>query len=140
MNILSFKLGDDLFGIDLKNVKEINRNIEYTKVPRASDNIVGLFNMRGQVVTLFNLARIFGYDNKVKEGKVTCIILDSQEGSLEHRGFIIDLSGDVVEVAEDMWELPPANISTQENKNIKAVVHFENEILRIIDPNIFWIG
>jgi len=51
-NILSFNLCDNLLGVDVTLVKEINRNIEYTPIPGAKDSIVGFFNMRGQVVTL----------------------------------------------------------------------------------------
>ena len=47
--ILTFYLQGELFGIDIKLVKEINRKINYTKVPGAPDFVVGLFNMRGQV-------------------------------------------------------------------------------------------
>ena len=134
MNILTFWLGDELFGIDLTNVKEINRNIEYTTVPRANKNIVGLFNMRGQVVTLFNLASILGYQGIDPKGKATCFILDFETGSADQRGFIIDGSGDVIEVHESQCELPPANVNSQENKFIKMLVKLDNELLRIVEP------
>jgi purine-binding chemotaxis protein CheW len=133
MNILSFWLGDELFGIDLCNVKEINRNVEYTTVPRADKKIVGLFNMRGQVVTLFDLAAILGYSNKKPSGKVTCIILDLENNTTEQRGFIIDKSGDVMEVDENQCEMPPANINSFECKFIKTIVRLENNILRVVE-------
>ena len=48
----------ELFGIDIGLVKEINRKIKYTEVPGAPEHIVGLYNMRGQVVTIFDVACI----------------------------------------------------------------------------------
>lgn len=138
MKILSFWIDEELFGVELTQVKEINRNIEYSTVPRAPQNIVGLFNMRGQVVTLFNLSFILGYNNEIKEGKATCIILKSQAGSTNQKGFIIDKSGDVIEVNEGSYENPPANVDGSESKYIKTVVKLENELLRILEPDILF--
>ncbi len=135
MKVLSFWLDDELFGIELSYVKEINRNIEYTSVPKAPRNIVGLFNMRGQIVTLFNLADILGYGINIREGKTTCIILRNTGDSANQMGFVIDKSGDVIEVEEDMCELLPANMDENEAKYIKTVVRLKNELLRIIEPD-----
>ncbi|MBC7765092.1 MAG: purine-binding chemotaxis protein CheW [Hyphomonadaceae bacterium] len=138
MNILSFWLSNELYGIELTKVKEINRNIEFTKIPKAKADIAGLFNMRGQVVTLFNLAYILGYDCAIKQGAATCIILKCEPGSPNQHGFMIDKSGDVIEVADEMFEQPPANVVAQESKYIKSVVRLENELLRMLDPEILF--
>lgn len=138
MKILSFWIAGELFGVELTKVKEINRNIEYSTVPRAPENIVGLFNMRGQVVTLFNLAFILGYDVELHEEKATCIILKSEVGSTNQRGFVIDKSGDVIDVEEENCEKPPANVDLTESNYIKTVVRLENELLRILEPEILF--
>src|SRR5689334_11872097 len=122
LKVLSFRVAGELFGIWVTTVKEINRNIEYTAVPRSPGNIAGLFNMRGQIVTLFNLAAMLGYDVEVKPGKVSCIILKSETGSPNQRGFIIERTGDVIDVSEEMCELPPVNLKEAEVKYFKAVV------------------
>ena len=134
--ILSFRLSGELFGIEINNVKEINRNIEYTAVPRSQKNIAGVFNMRGQIVTIFNLAGIIGYNDDIHGERVTCIILKSEQGNSNHRGVIIESTGDVIDVAEDMCEPPPANIDNVGKKYIKDVVRLENDLLRIIDTDL----
>ncbi len=68
----------NLFGIDINAVKEIDRNIDYTPVPDAAPHIVGLLNMRGQIVTLINLARLMGYENHAPQERPACIILKKQ--------------------------------------------------------------
>lgn len=136
IKVLSFRLSDELFGIEINDVKEINRNVEYTAVPRAQSNIVGLFNMRGQIVTIFNLAGIIGYNEDVANDRVTCIILKSEQGNSNHRGFIIERTGDVIDVAEDMCEPPPANIDSIGKKYIKDVVQLENDLMRIINTDL----
>jgi purine-binding chemotaxis protein CheW len=138
LKILSFWLENELFGIELNYVKEINRNIEYTKVQRSEKNIVGLFNMRGQIVTIFNLADFLGYDTEIKKKKATCIILKSEQGSPNQKGFIIDKSEDVVDIDEKICEKPPANIDSYETKYIKTVVRLENQLLRVVEADMIF--
>lgn len=136
MKILSFWIKNELFGIDISFVKEINRNIEYTAVQRSPDMIVGLFNMRGQIVTIFNLAKLLGYDSEVNKTRATCIILKSNTGDPNQKGFIIDKTEDVMDLDEKYCEKPPANAGYNENKYVKLVVKLENDLLRVIGPDL----
>lgn len=132
--ILSFRLEKELFGIEITSVKEINRNVEYTIVPNAPKSFVGLFNMRGQIVSLFNLATILGYEKKPFVSKATCIILKCEPDNPNQRGFVIDKTGDVLDIEEDVCEDPPANVDVFEYKHVKKVARLDNELLLIIDP------
>jgi purine-binding chemotaxis protein CheW len=132
--VLSFRLAGELFGIEINQVKEINRNVEYTAVPRAPDTIVGLFNMRGQIVTLFNLAKILGFDQPFEAGKVTCIILKSAPNNPNQQGFLIEATGDVIDLEEAMCEPPPANVDAVSCKYVKKVARLERELVMIIEP------
>lgn len=138
IKVLSFRLAGELFGIEINYVKEINRNVEYTIVPRAPDKIVGLFNMRGQIVTLFNLAKILGYPWSNEKGKVTCIILKSPPNNPNQQGFLIDATGDVLDLDESLCEPPPANIDGRNFQYIRKVARLENELLMIIEPDLIF--
>ncbi|OPX88727.1 response regulator [Pelotomaculum sp. PtaB.Bin117] len=130
--ILSFYLCENLFGLDITAVKEINRNIEYTLVPDAPSHIIGLLNMRGQIVTLFNLARLMGYEQENKR-RSTCIILKNKADNPDYVGFLIDRPGSVIDVDEDICESPPANMGSLENKFLSEVVKLKDELLLIIN-------
>jgi len=138
MKVLSFRIADGLFGMDITHVKEINRNVEYTTVPGAADIIVGLFNMRGQVVTLFDLGSILGYTLTKKKGKGTCIILKSEQGNQNHTGFLIDDANEVLDIDDDICEKPPANIDQSESKYIIKVARLQSELLQIVDPRLIF--
>lgn len=131
--VLTFYIGNNLFGIDILAVKEINRNIEYTAVPGAPPHIIGLLNMRGQIVTLFNLAYLMGYGGEAGKDALTCVILKNRPDNPDYAGFLIDRPGSSVEVAEEICEPPPANTGNVENKFISEVVKLEGELLMIID-------
>ena len=130
--VLTFYMGGSLFGIDILAVKEINRNIEYTAVPDAPPHVSGLLNMRGQVVTLFNLAGLMGYENSDK-GLPSCIILKNSHENPYFVGFFIDKPGSVLDIDEDNCEPAPANMSLAENKFVSEVVKLESGLLMIIN-------
>ena len=133
LTLLTFRVKNILFGIEISFVREINRNVEYTNVPGAPKNIVGLFNMRGHIVVLYNLSYMFNYSNDSIPQGSTCIVLKSVGEAQDHKGFFIDKTGDVLNVEEDSIELPPANASGQEFDYIKSVVKLEKELLLLLD-------
>lgn len=132
--VLTFYLRDNLLGIDITLVKEIDRNVEYTPVPGADPHIAGLFNMRGQVVTLLDISKIMGYEDNNWERKVSCIILKAGAGDQSQAGFLIDRFGDVLDINDDECEPPPANAGGISGEFIKKVVKLKQELLIILDP------
>lgn len=134
LTLLTFRIRDTLFGIEIEAVREINRNVEYTVVPDAPADIVGLFNMRGHIVVLYNLSYLFrNPDCAVRQGS-TCIVLKSAGENQDNNGFFIDQTGDVLGVEEASLEPPPANASCPELTYVKNVAKLEKELLLLLDP------
>jgi purine-binding chemotaxis protein CheW len=129
--VLTFYLGESLFGIDIKKVKEINRKVEYTPIPGAKSQISGLYNMRGQIVTLFDLAQILGYEPQAGKGRSDCIILKPTASNPDQIGFLINAPGEVIEVDEKMCESPPSNDRIAGDL-LEKVVKLEGQLLLII--------
>lgn len=133
LKVLTFYLSGSLLGVDVTLVKEINRNVDYTPVPGSQDHIVGFLNMRGQVVTLFHLARLMNLEAGEERKGRTCVILKAPRDP-DQVGFLIDQPGDVIDIDGEELELPPANIGGIEGEFIQSVVKLEKELLIIIDP------
>lgn len=131
-------MGGYLFGIDILTVKEINRNVEYTPVPDAPPHIVGLLNMRGQVVTLFDLAGLMGYRLSSGNGRSTCIILKNSPENQDYIGFFIDYPGSVIDIDDDSCEPPPPNVSIMENKFVDQIVKLDEGLLLIINNSAIY--
>lgn len=136
-NVLSFRLCDQLLGVDVTLVKEINRNVEYILIPGAKDHIVGFFNMRGQVVTLFDLAKLLNLGEMKAQEKMICIVLKSPKDP-NQVGFLIDSPGDVLEYLVEDNEATPANVGTEVSEYIESVIKLKGELLMVINTkNIF---
>lgn len=130
--VLTFYLGGSLCGIDIALAKEINRTIKYTSVPGGAAHIVGLLNLRGNVVTLFDLAQILSFPEKEDRLGAKCIIL-REIFNRDQVGFFIDKLGEVMDVIPDMCELPPANIRNSAGQFIAEVVKCNTQVVLILD-------
>ena len=131
--LLTFYLCGSLCGIDIRVAKEINRNITYTFVPGASKHVVGLLNLRSQIVTLLDLAQLLNFEQIGERKNEYCIILKSQLDKPDLVGFFIDKLGDVIDVTPDMCQPAPASIIAIDNYFIREVVKLEDEIVLVLD-------
>lgn len=132
--LLAFYLGEALFGIEITKVKEINRNVEFMPVPEAPPDVAGLFNMRGQIVTLLDLTRILRGKCCEEKQRTACIILKTTPDNPDYAGFIIDKPKDVISIKEEWCESVPANIDDIESEYLKEIVKLEDELIMVIDP------
>jgi purine-binding chemotaxis protein CheW len=132
--ILSFYINQNLFGVDIRIVKEINRNVHYTDVPDSDEMIIGLFNMRGHVVTLFNIHKYLEGKSQVVGEKNNCIILKSFDDDINHTGFFVDRLGSVLDIEDEYLEPSPSNLSNVEAQCIEGIAKLETELLIVIQP------
>ncbi len=124
---VTFRIDEFFLGIDITMVREINRVLDITDVPQAPDYVLGLINLRGQTVTVFDLG--------VRLGMAPRFITDQTHNIIfkhETIGLLVDQIGDVVSVDEEKIVPPPANTGTIEAEFIEGVVELENELLMIL--------
>jgi len=143
----SFYLGQDLFGIEILLVREINRNPQITPVEHAPNFIAGLMNLRGQIVTVMDLGIRLGLPKQALSNQSRCIVLKTQqelasrgadeifvrEAPSEFLGLLVDSVDDMVSVDEVQVELPPANVGQVSEKYLTGVVKLENKLVAILD-------
>lgn len=143
----SFHIGDTLFGIDILLVREINRSIEITPVDLVANSIRGLINLRGQLVTIFDLGIQLGMKKTEISGTTRSIILKTNcevanlvnTTELEDStcddvvGFLVDKIGDIITTDTDTIQPPPAHLTGIERKFIKGVYKLERELLIILN-------
>lgn len=131
--LLTFYLSGHFFGVDTSLIKEINRNLDYTPVPDVNPKISGLFNLRGQVITLFQLDQCLGIKDLHKTPQTMCIILKPFLGEEDQVGFFIDTTGDVIEFEKYENDLLPANVQNIPKEYCEGVLKMNNNVLLILD-------
>lgn len=131
--ILTFYIAGELFGIDVNLVKEITRNIEYTPLLNGKKYIKGLMNLRGNIVTIFDLELILDKKTDKEITSLQCIVLKT--GDNEQLGFLVDRTGDVIEVKKESFCELPEDIIEAKESFISSVIKGQGELLKILDFN-----
>ncbi len=126
----TFYVGGALYGIDILNIQEINKNFEITKVPQASDYVEGILNLRGKIVTIIDLGKKLGLEPVNKDKDNRNIIVNSDD---EHIGLLVDSISDVVLAQKSDIEPAPSNIGGAKEKFFQGVLKTETQLIGILD-------
>lgn len=148
MQFTTFYVGNTFFGINILQVKEINNNMRLTPVPDSPESIKGLMNLRGQIITIFDLSVRLGRQATGITKNTRNLIMKTDAETLRLRsdglltsvdlvgndgvGFIVDEIGDVVEVDADEIEPAPANVQDVQKEFISGVVELEDRLLILL--------
>jgi purine-binding chemotaxis protein CheW len=105
---LTFKLGDEEYGLEILKVQEIIRMQKVTKVPRAPEFVRGVINLRGKVIPVIELRKKFSMEEQ-EDTERTCIIVVriERDGAPIIMGIIIDEVKEVLDIdAANIEETP----------------------------------
>jgi purine-binding chemotaxis protein CheW len=131
---LTFKLGNEVFGIDVAKVREILDFTTITEIPRTPEFMSGVINLRGNVVPVVDLRLCFQMSKTVRT-RNTCIVV--VEVLLESESTVIGALADSVEEVIDLEpdQIKPApKIGTQISTDfIKGMGTRENQFIMILD-------
>jgi len=130
LQLVSFKIGTEEFGVDILKVQEINRMLEVTRVPNAPEYVDGVINLRGKVIPIINLRRRFGMERK-ERGKDTRIVVVELKGRVV--GFVVDAVSEVLRIPKSVTEPPPPLVAGVEAEYITAVGKLEDRLLILLD-------
>ncbi|MBI4857322.1 MAG: chemotaxis protein CheW [Acetobacterium sp.] len=131
LKILCFKSGNNLYGIETRYVKEINRHPEITAIPLAPPMVAGMMNLRGQVVSLLDFEKLLGCPTE--QPKKHSIVLKKEPGEADVMALLVEQAADVIDVAEALCERPMPYLENEYGTIIKFIAKLEQELLIIID-------
>jgi purine-binding chemotaxis protein CheW len=129
LQLVTFRLGEEEYALDILTVREINRMMEITRVPRAPDFIEGVVNLRGNVIPVLDLRKRFGLPPRERD-KATRIIVT--EVGTRVVGFIVDMVKEVLRIRSDTVE-PPGEITGVDAEYILGVGKVEDRLLILLD-------
>ena len=130
VELASFFVGEALCGMDILKVQEINKLIEMTRVPQAPEYVLGILNLRGEIVTIIDLGKKLGLKSTEISDKTRNIIVNSKG---EHIGLMVEKISDVVQAKFEKIEAPPANIGGVQGKYFTGVLKTKDRLIGILD-------
>jgi purine-binding chemotaxis protein CheW len=126
----TFYLNGLFFGVEVLNVQEVLRHQPMTRVPLASATVRGLINLRGQIVTALDLRRRLELPERGTDEQPMNIVVRTGEGAVS---LLVDEIGDVVEMADDIFERPPETVSGVARELVRGVYQMKERLLLILD-------
>ena len=130
VELATFYIGDVLCGMDILKVQEINKLMQMTKVPQAPDYVLGILNLRGQIVTILDLGKKLGLGETDISENPRNIIVNSAGG---HVGLLVRRISDVVSADMEKRERAPANMSGIQGEFFTGVYKTNDNLIGILD-------
>ncbi|HHH47584.1 MAG TPA: chemotaxis protein CheW [Gammaproteobacteria bacterium] len=129
---VTFRLENEKYGINVMQVQEVLRVSEIAPVPGAPDYVLGIINLRGNVVTVIDTRKRFGLTPKEMDDATRIVIIESDEQVV---GILVDSVAEVVDLRVSEMEAAP-NVGTEESaKFIQGVASHDDELLILVDLN-----
>jgi purine-binding chemotaxis protein CheW len=126
----TFFLDGQYFGIDVLKVQEIIRYQEMTRVPLAPPVVLGLINLRGQIVTALDLRRQLGMAERPSDLLPVNVVVRTDDGAVS---FLVDEIGDVLRVSEEEFERPPETLHSAARELIRGAYKLDDKLLMILN-------
>lgn len=130
MELATFYLGEAICGIDILDIREINKKMDMTAVPQAPEYVRGILNLRGQIVTVIDLHKKLGLSESTLDNRARNIIVNSARESI---GLLVSRIGDFVTARTAEVAAPPANIGELQGKYFTGVTETKNQLIGILN-------
>ncbi len=128
LQLVTFKLGTEEFGVDILKVQEINKMMNITRIPNAPAFIEGVINLRGKIIPIVDLRKRLGFREQPYD-KSTRIIVVELEGLV--LGFIVD--SEVLRIPGNTIEPPPSMVAGIESEYIEGVGKLDDRLLILLE-------
>lgn len=127
---VTFFLENEKYGIQVMQVQEVLRVTEIAPVPGAPDYVLGIINLRGNVVTVVDARKRFGLPEKESDDATRIVIIESGDQVV---GILVDSVAEVVDLHANDIEAAP-NVGTDESSRyIQGVSSQGEELLILVD-------
>jgi purine-binding chemotaxis protein CheW len=130
LQLVTFSIADEEFGVDILKVQEIIRTMEISKVPRAPDFVEGVINLRGKVIPIIDLRCRFGLEHKPHDKNTRIIVIEMADVIV---GFVVDAVSEVLRIPASTVEPPPPVVAGMDSEYISGVGKLEGSLLILLD-------
>lgn len=132
IQLVTFRLKDETYGINVMQVQEVLRITEIAPVPGAPQYVLGIINLRGNVVTVIDTRTRFGLPTTERDDASRIVIIESEEQVV---GILVDSVAEVVELRHSEIDSAP-NIGNEESaRYIQGVASRDEDLLIVVDLN-----
>lgn len=129
---VTFRVGPELFGVPLAEVQEIIRMPEVVQVPLAPGSLEGVANLRGAILPITNLRRVFGTDQVPHDDATRVVVMRLQD---RPAGFVVDRMASVVTAEPAEIEDAEALTGQVQGELLRGVVKRPDGMIQLLEPS-----
>jgi len=130
IQLVTFCIENEEYGMDILHVQEIIRMIEITKMPNVPDFMDGVINLRGKVIAVVNLRKRFGLAPKDRDN-LTRVIVVNLKGMV--MGFVVDAVSEVLRIPANTVDPTPSVVENCNSNFVSGVGKLQNRLLIFIN-------
>ena len=130
LQLVSFCIENEEFGIDILNVQEIIRPVDITRVPNAPGFVEGVINLRGRIIPVIDLRKRFGLVPRATDKHTRIVVVEMMDKVV---GFMMDAVKEVLRVSPAVIEPAPDLALGIDAHYIRGVAKLDDRLLILLD-------
>ena len=127
---VTFRLGDETYGVNVMQVQEVLRMTEIAPVPGAPPYVLGIINLRGNVVTVMDTRSRFGLPPHEADDATRIVIIEAEDQVV---GILVDSVAEVVYLKQSDIEMAPNVGNEESSRYIQGVANRDEGLLILVD-------
>lgn len=127
---VEFKIGEEIYGVDILKVKTIERMMPITRVPKAPSFVEGVINLRGEIVPVIDLKKRFDLPPGKTTENTRIIIVNVNDITV---GMIVDSATEVIQLSQDAIEPAPTITTGIDSDYIEGVGKMGDKLLILLN-------
>ncbi len=134
---LTFNLGEEVFGLEIRYVTEIIGLQPVTKLPEVASYIKGIINLRGKIIPVIDMRLKFGKEPAEYTDRTCIIVIDTQEVVV---GLIVDMVSEVITIEDSDIVPPPDHRTGIRNRYIQGIGKVNGDVKLLLDCKLLLDG
>jgi purine-binding chemotaxis protein CheW len=126
----TFYLDGHFFAVEVMKVQEVLRYQAMTRVPLAPEEVRGLINLRGHIVTAIDMRRRLKLKDRADDQVPMNVVVRTEDGEIS---LLVDEIGDVLEMDDSAFERPPDTIDGTTRELVRGVYKLQDRLLLVLD-------
>lgn len=132
--LLMFRLGQEWYAVPISMVREIHNEYSVTRIPRVPDHILGVVNVRGEIVSVTDLGALIRVPSRTvldTDGDMPSAIVVANEICVS--ALVVDEIGDIIDVAEEMIEPPLSTLDKAQAEFMSGSVFIDGLLIGVVN-------